>query len=149
MDPGEAVAAHQPLHPPPPDRQRPAEPQLGVHPSRAVAAAGRGVHGDDRVQQVGVVQVTGRRLAAPPLRETRTGHLEHPAGHRDVQPVRGELLDQPEPYFPSTFSRANYAEARLRISFSISSTRFLRRTSTSSLCSSLLTPGLWPSSTSA
>lgn len=29
-----------------------------------------------------------------------------PAGHRDGDTVCGELLDQPEPYFGSTFSRA-------------------------------------------
>jgi hypothetical protein len=51
----------------------------------------------------------------------RAGYAEQPAGHRDVDPVVGEFVDQPERYFGRTFSLAKYAAARLRISFSISS----------------------------
>ena len=49
------------------------------------------------------------------------GHAKHPAGHRDIDTVVGEFVDQPERYFGRTFSLAKYAAARLRISFSISS----------------------------
>ncbi len=77
-----------------------------MHPPDTVGAAGSGVDVNDRVQQVRVVDIAGRRRPAAPLIEPRPGNLEHPAGHRDVEAVGGELLDQPEPYFGSTFSRA-------------------------------------------
>ena len=58
-------------------------------------------------------------------------------------------MDEPEPYFGRTFSRAKNAEARLRISISIACTRFSRRNLTSSARSSRDKTSLWPSSTSA
>src|SRR5215472_7009264 len=55
-------------------------------------------------------------------------------------------MDQREDYFGSTFSRAKYAAARRRISFSCSSSRLRRRSSASSFFS--LLPPL-PSGTSS
>ncbi len=60
----------------------------------------------DLVSQIGVGDVAGRRAAAAPLVVARAGDVQNPAGHRDVEAVGGELLDQPEPYFGRTFSRA-------------------------------------------
>ena len=54
-----------------------------------------------------------------------------------------------KPHFGRTFSLAKYADARLRVSFSISSTRNRRLSSTSSLCSSVVRPGLRPESTAS
>ena len=45
-------------------------------------------------------------ITVAPLVVARSGHLEHPAGHRDVDAVVGEFTDQPEYYFGRTFSRA-------------------------------------------
>jgi hypothetical protein len=56
-----------------------------------------------------------------PLVVAGTGYAEQPAGHRDVDTVGGEFVDQPERYFGRMFSLAKYAAARFRISFSISS----------------------------
>ena len=58
-------------------------------------------------------------------------------------------MDQPEHYFGRTFSRAKNAEARFRISISMSFTRSSRRRRTSSARSSVESPCLAPSSTSA
>ena len=97
QQPRDPLAAHP--HPEP-------EPELGVHPRRPVGAAGVTVDVHDRVGQIGVLKVPPRRCPVPPLIEPRPRDLEDPAGHRDVEPVAGKLLDQPEPYFGSTFSRA-------------------------------------------
>jgi len=51
--------------------------------------------------------------------------------------------------FWGTFSRAKYADARLRISISIACTRLARRSSTSSLRSLLVSPSRRPASTSS
>lgn len=48
----------------------------------------------------------GLSRAAEPLVVARPRDLQNPAGHRDVEAVGGELLDQPEPYFGRMFSRA-------------------------------------------
>jgi len=61
---------------------------------------------DDDVEQVGVGDVTGRGWPQAPLVVPRPGDLQDPARHRDIEAVSGELVDQPEPYFGSTFSRA-------------------------------------------
>jgi hypothetical protein len=63
------------------------------------------------------------------------------ASGRCPQPPRCGSLQRPDHrpaglFFWETFSRAENAEARSRISTSISSTRFRRRSSTSSACSS-------------
>ena len=61
---------------------------------------------DDGVRQIGVLEVTVRGRSVAPLVVARPRDLQDPAGHRDIEAVRGELLDQPEPYFGSTFSCA-------------------------------------------
>ena len=104
--PARPVIAQQPGDPLAADTDLPAQPQLGVHSRRAVAASGLGVDVHDLVGQVRVVDVAVGRWPVTPLVVARSGHLQHPAGHRDVDAVAGELTDQPEHYFGSTFSRA-------------------------------------------
>lgn len=80
--------------------------QLGVDPRGPIGAAGHGVDVDDSVRQVGIGGVAVRQRSSPPLIEPRSGHSQHPAGHRDINPVVGEFLDQPERHFGRTFSLA-------------------------------------------
>ena len=75
----------------------------------------------DLLEEQFVVLVPRRQRAILPFVIAGTGHAEQPAGHRDIDIVVGEFMDQPERYFGRTFSLAKYAAARLRISFSISS----------------------------
>jgi hypothetical protein len=64
--------------------------------------------------------------------------------------VVGEFADQPEYYLGRTFSRAKYAAARFRMSFSTSSCLLRRSSSASSFFSPLVSwPGFSPSSASA
>ena len=44
--------------------------------------------------------------AVLPFVVARPGHAEQPAGHRDVDTVVGEFMDQPERYFGRMFSFA-------------------------------------------
>jgi hypothetical protein len=94
---GDALAADS--HPAP-------EPQLEADARGAVGVAGRLVDVSDLVGQIRILEITLGGAAAAPLVVARPGDTEHPAGHRDVESVGGEFLDQPEPYFGSTFSRA-------------------------------------------
>ena len=88
--PGDAFAA---------DPNAAAEPQLEPDPRRAIGRPRRGVDVADLVGEVCVFDVASRRPATSPLVIARAGDVQNPAGHRDVQAVSGELLDQPEPYF--------------------------------------------------
>src|SRR4051794_2038672 len=97
------------------------EGQFGVHPRRPVRISRLLVDFGDVFQQQFVVLVAGRRWTVVPFVVARAGNAEQPAGHRDVDTVVGEFMDQPERYFGRTFSLAKYAAARFRISFSISS----------------------------
>jgi hypothetical protein len=97
-NPALADQPHQPGHPFTADPDPHPEAQLGVHLRRAVGAARHRVHVDDGDGQVGVLEVTPGRWPGPPLVVPRPRQVQHPAGHRDVDPVRGELSDQPEPY---------------------------------------------------
>lgn len=121
--PGDPREPHQPGNSLATDRQTQSETELGI---------------DSR-----------RGHALEPVVVARALDAQDPAGHRDIEPVIGQLLDQPEPYFGSTFSLAKYAEARFTISSSISKIRFLRRSSTSSRFSAEVSPSRWPASTSA
>jgi len=56
-----AVAAHQPLHPPPTDLPSLAEHELGVDPPGAVGASSHPMDVDDHVEQIGVLDITRRR----------------------------------------------------------------------------------------
>lgn len=99
------------------------------------------------IDEVGVVPITlGHRVV--PFVERLRREAEGPAGHRDGEPVRGQVEDQREPHFEGS-SRAKNAAARRRISFSYSSCLVRLRSSRSSANSSRVRPGLLPSSMSA
>ena len=80
--------------------------KFGVDARRAVDAAVSAMDLHDALDQLSILDSTSSRDIGRPLVVARAGHPQHPAGHRDVDPVGGELTDQPEPYFGSTFSRA-------------------------------------------
>ena len=91
--------AHQPGDPlaAAPARPRP-EPQLGVHPRRAVGAPR--LAWISMIVSVSEASATSRAEGGGrPLVEARPRDPQDPAGHRDGDAVRGELLDQPEHYF--------------------------------------------------
>src|SRR4051794_39338806 len=73
---------------------------------------------------------------------------QHPAGHHDGNPVRGQVVDQRVRHF-GEISWAKEAAARRRISFSCSSSLLRLRNSRSSADSLLVGPGRAPSSVSA
>src|SRR5687768_7131652 len=83
------------------------------------------------VDQVRVVPVALAHQIGAPLVERLLREAQHPAGHRDGNLLGGELTDQRVDHFGST-SRAKYAVARRRISFSCSSSLLRRRSSRSS-----------------
>ncbi len=96
-----------------PESQR----EFGVHPRRAVGAAGLLVDLLDVFEQQLVLLVRAAIPAGAASRSSPIGDtLKHPAGHRDIESVVGEFTDQREHYFGRMFSRAKYAAARLRIS---------------------------------
>ncbi len=80
--------------------------QLGVNPANPVGLSGAGVDGDDGVGQLRVITVTRAGRPVAPFVEARGRHTQDPAGHRDGEPIGGQFLDQPEPYFGRMFSRA-------------------------------------------
>src|ERR1700754_4121066 len=103
----------------------------------------------DDLDQPQIRALTRGHRTVSPVVEATCRHAQYPACHRDRDLVRGEFPHYRVDHFGRTFSRAKYAAARLRISFSVSSRRFSRRSSTSSLRSSLVNPGLPPVSMSA
>ena len=106
--------------------------QLGVDAGGAATGAGPGVDFPDYLHQLPVAQFPRRLGAAEPVVESRSRYVQHPAGHRDRYSIVGKLTDQREDYFGRTFSRAKYAAARRRISFSCSSSRLRSRSSANS-----------------
>ena len=105
-DPAQAGDPQQPGDPFPADPDPHPEPQLGMDPGGSVGTARHGVDVDDGVRQISVLEITCRGWSVAPLVVARPRDLQDPAGHRDVEAVVGELLDQPEPYSGSTFSGA-------------------------------------------
>ena len=105
-DPGDTDDAHQPRHPFAAGPNPATQPQLGMNARCAVGAARGPMHLADLISQHRVIDIASRRPATEPLVVARPRNLEHPAGHRDIDTVSGKLLDQPEPYFGRTFSRA-------------------------------------------
>lgn len=76
------------------------------------------------VDQMRVVPVSGRHRRAPSGVICGLGEAEHPARHRDRDPLAGEVADQGIHHFGLT-SRPRYTAARRRTSFSCSSSRIL------------------------
>ena len=104
--PGQAIEAHQPCDALLADVNAEPEPQLGEHPRGSIGAAGVAVNLPDRRRERLISDRPRRRRARRPLVVAGLRDLQEPAGHRDGDTVSGELLDQPEPYFGSTFSLA-------------------------------------------
>ena len=90
----------------PPTRTPASEPQLEPDPRSTVGRSRRTVDVADLVGQIGIGDITRRWTTTAPFVVTRARDIQNPAGHRDVEAVSGKLLDQPEPYFGRTFSRA-------------------------------------------
>lgn len=105
-DVGEAVEAHEAGDSLPADMNAEPEPQLGLDPRRTVGASRVAVNLSDRRRQRLVRVHARRRRSAPPVVEAGGRDVQEPAGHRDGNTLRGELLDQPEPHFGGTFSLA-------------------------------------------
>jgi len=146
----QAAFAHQPLDTLVVHLATEPEAQLRGHPAGAVGAEALLVDLGDEVTEFAVGEhPLGRiRLGVTPGVERRSRHLHRATARLDRQigtPVSDEGVD----HFGRTFSRAKYADARFKISTSSSSTRVLRRNATNSARSSLVRPGLAPSSTSA
>ena len=77
---------------------------------------------DRGIRQMRVVPVTPRDRAGAPLEERLLAEAQHPAGHRDGDPVAGKVTDQRVDHFGSD-DCDRYAAALRRISFSCSSNR--------------------------
>src|SRR5215213_6716231 len=120
------------------DRHAEPEGQLGVHPRPPIGAARLGMNTFDVFEQQLILLHPGGLHPGAPFVESLAAHAQYPTGHRDVETVVGEFTDQREDYFGRTFSRAKYAAARLRISFSISRRRLSLRSCASSRFSSLV-----------
>ena len=108
-----------------------------MHPRPPIGAARLGMNTFDVFEQQLILLHPGGLHPGAPFVESLAAHAQYPTGHRDVETVVGEFTDQREDYFGRTFSRAKYAAARLRISFSTSSWRAFLRNSASSRFSSL------------
>ena len=80
--------------------------KLGPNPAHPISLAGFGVDRGDRLRQVRVITITRRSRPGPPFIKPRGRNIKDPAGHRDGETRRGQLLDQPEPYFGRMFSLA-------------------------------------------
>ena len=105
-DAGEAIQAHQPCDALLADMNTEPEPQLGQHPRRPVGSARVAVNLPNGHRERLVRDRARRWWPGRPLVVARRRDLQEPAGHRDRDSVGGKLLDQPEPYFGSTFSLA-------------------------------------------
>lgn len=102
----DARAAHQACHPFAADLQPQAHPQLGVHARCPVGAPGVLMDLHDQPGQLPILELACGWRATDRLVVGRRCDLENPAGHRDGEPVHGQLLDQPDHCFGRTFSRA-------------------------------------------
>ena len=85
LDPG---LAHQPGDPLEVHRQAQPERQLGVHPRRTVGAARLVVDLSDLLEQQLVLLASRRVESSQPLVIARPRHVQHPAGHRDIDVCR-------------------------------------------------------------
>lgn len=89
---------------------------------------------DGGVREVSVIPVALRDGILPSSEECLLAEAQHPAGHRDRNPVSGQFTDQREHHLGSE-AYDNYAAALRRISFSCSSNRMRLRASRNSAAS--------------
>ena len=94
---------------------------VGQEPVAELRVVAVGV--EQRVGPIRLVELgVGDRVGQPPV-VGLAGELEHPARHRDGDPVGGQLADERVDPFPGRFACDRYAAARRRTSFSCSSSR--------------------------
>ena len=93
LDPG---LAHQPGDPLEVHRQTQPEGQLGVHPRGSIGASRLGMNVSDVLEQQCVLLTSWRVEPGYPFVVARPRHVQHPAGHRDIDVVVGEFTDQRE-----------------------------------------------------
>ena len=98
-------AAHQPCDPFAGGRQPQSEAELGMHPWCSVGVAGVRVDLEDQRCEPRVLDRSRRGWARYGVVERRAWQTQHPAGHRDGEPVRGELADQPRAHWEDVLSR--------------------------------------------
>ena len=123
------------------DNQTLSQCQFGVDPGPTVGLSRFLVGLLDVFEQQHIHLVAGRGWPAEPRVVTRPRHPQNSASHRDINigiGVIGEFTDQPKRSWGRMFSRAKYAAARFRISFSISRRFLSRRSWVSSRFSALL-----------
>src|SRR5439155_20754882 len=130
------------------DPQPAGESQLGMQARRPVGFVGCPPRLPDQRLQPLVLEATaaGRTLLPGPV--ALPADVQHRAQPGDGG-VRPALIDQPERHGSRPVSRAKYAAAFCRISFSSSNRRTSRFKRTISTCSWLVRPGRVPSSISA
>jgi RHS repeat-associated protein len=106
-----------------------------------------GVRVEDRVGEIRLVeQLVRDRLVAPAV-VILAAELQHPARHRDGDPISSELCHERVDPFPGRFACDRYAAARRNTSFSCSNNRIRLFASRSSAFSAVDLPGLVPAST--
>lgn len=100
---GQAHQARNPFasHPDPK-----AESELRLNTGSTIGATRLEVNLSDRGRQRLIRYCPRRRDTVTPGVVAGPRYLKHPARHRDGEAIGGELVDEPEPYFGSTFSRA-------------------------------------------
>jgi hypothetical protein len=72
----------------------------------SIRAAGIVVDFLDVFQQQLILLGAGGAEPGSPFVVALAAHTKDPAGHRDVEPVVGQFMDQRENYFGRTFSRS-------------------------------------------
>lgn len=95
---------------------------------------------DDAVAEAVLTMALFERCDAIRIRDSVTSIILVSRAGSTARLAVGQLADQPVDYFGRTFSRAKYAAAPLRTSFSISNCRLRLRSLASSFFSALLNP---------
>ena len=131
-------AGHCPLHG-----------EVGVNPWGTIGSPRTLMRPLHKLQQPRVVFFPGGGFPSHPVIKPGTRDPHNPARHGHRKPLGSLFMDEPERYFGRIFSLAKYADARFRISFSISNTRVFRRSSMSSRFSALVSPSTCPASTAS
>ena len=103
----------------------------------------------NQLNQLRIPDRPGGGFLSHPVIKPGTRDPHNLARHRDRKALGSHFIDEPESYLGRIFSLAKYAEARFRISFSISNTRVFRRSSMSSCFSALVSPSTRPVSTAS
>lgn len=123
--------------------------EVGVNPWGTIGSPRTLMRPLNQFKQPRIPDRPGGGFPSHPVIKPGTRDPHNPARHRHRKPLGSQLMDAPEGYYGRIFSLAKYADARFRISFSISNTRVFRRSSMSSLFSALVSPSTRPESTAS